>query len=194
LPYGSTPDEVFVHLVGAWTRRTRALFAAHPEALARAGALPGARSPVDAVLVLASMVERETGFAPDRPRVSAVFWNRLTAPGFPRRVLQSDPTVVYGCRVAGAGTCGTEGGATVAFRSPTASMLADRTNPWNTYRHEGLAPTAVCNPGLAALAAALAPAPGEDLYFVARGDGTSAFAATLEAHHQNVQRYLRGPR
>ncbi|MBI5518188.1 MAG: endolytic transglycosylase MltG [Deltaproteobacteria bacterium] len=195
LPYGSTADEVLAHLLGAWQRRTAAVFRAHPEALARSGALPGARSPQEAALVLASMVERETGHGPDRPRVSAVFWNRLTDPLFPQRLLQSDPTVVYGCRVAGGGACGDRGaGAVGSVTSPTASMLADRTNPWNTYRREGLPPGPICNPGLAALTAALGPSPGGDLYFVARGDGTSAFATTLEAHHQNVQRYLRGPR
>ena len=71
------------------------------------------------------------------------------------------------------------------------AMLDDPRNPWNTYRHEGLPPTPVCNPGGAALEAALAPLASDDLYFVARGDGRSAFAATLDAHRRNVRELLR---
>jgi UPF0755 protein len=74
----------------------------------------------------------------------------------------------------------------------TAAMLDDARNPWNTYRIEGLPPTPVCNPGARALEAVLAPAAGGDLYFVARGDGRSVFAATLDEHRRNVRLYLRG--
>ena len=71
-------------------------------------------------------------------------------------------------------------------------MLDDATNPFNTYRHEGLPPGAIANPGIASLEAVLDPAPIRALYFVATGNGHSAFANTRAEHEANVQRYLRG--
>ena len=78
------------------------------------------------------------------------------------------------------------------MRAPiTAAMLADASNPLNTYRHEALPPSPVCNPGARSLEAALRPSADLDLYFVARGDGSSVFARTLEEHRRNVQSWLR---
>jgi UPF0755 protein len=130
------------------------------------------RTPQDAV-ILASIVEKETGLAAERPRVAGVFVNRLER----GMRLASDPTVVYGLthgRPLGHGLTVTE--------------LA-RITPWNTYRVDGLPPTPIANPGRAALQAALAPARTDDLYFVADGTGGHAFAATLEAHEANVKRW-----
>ncbi len=198
LPVGATPEAVIDRMARVFTRRWETLKALHPEGMARAAAVAGPDGAARAVVVLASLVERETGSAEDRAHVAGVFWNRLTLPGFHPRLLQSDPTVAYGCLVAPTAPCGdpdagvtTDGGAATPARTAiTAAMLTDDANPYNTYRHEGLPPGPVCNPGVRALEAALAPVESRDVYFVARGDGRSVFAATLEEHSRNVVRYL----
>lgn len=206
------PEAVVARMTQVLARRLDAVKSANPAGVLRAAALvsalpaelrgvsPGggvAADPVDrAVLTLASLVERETGAPEDRAHIASVFWNRLSRNDFVPHLLQSDPTVVFGCRVmirAGApdagGVCaGVEGAARPAI---TAAMLTDATNPWNTYRHEALPPSPICSPGARALEAALAPSADEDLYFVARGDGRSVFARTLDEHRRNVQTYLR---
>ncbi len=121
-------------------------------------------------LILASVVERETGLSSERPRVAAVFVNRLRK----GMRLESDPTVIYGVshgEPLGRGLLKTE--------------LETRT-PWNTYLIAGLPVTPIDNPGRASIAAVLNPAPTEDLYFVADGTGGHAFAATYEDHLANV--------
>ena len=194
LPLGAPCDEVVERMTGVFHRRLDALRGRHPEGFARVAALAGdGGDPVRALVTLASIVEKETGLPDDRPHVASVFWNRLTRPDFRPRLLQSDPTVTYGC-LAGpradvpvACAAAPDGGVAPI----TAAMLDDPRNPWNTYRHEALPPTPVCNPGAAALEAVLAPTASDDLYFVARGDGRSVFAATLDAHRRNVREHLR---
>lgn len=139
---------------------------------ARASDLPV--SSKEEALVLASIVEKETGLADERPQVAAVFVNRL------RRgmKLQSDPTVVYGI-TEGKGPLG---------RGLKRSEL-DRATPYNTYAIEGLPPTPIANPGLAAIQAVLNPPETEYLYFVADGTGGHVFADTLEEHNTNVRRW-----
>ncbi len=130
-------------------------------------------TPEEAV-VLASIVEKETGVDGERALVAGVFVNRLNK-GMP---LQSDPTVVYGL---------TEGRAPLG-RSLTRKDLADP-NPYNTYQIAGLPPGPIANPGRAALEAALQPAQTPYLYFVAAGDGGHAFAKTLAEHNANVAKW-----
>ena len=127
-------------------------------------------------LVLASIVEKETGRAQDRGRIAAVFVNRLRI-GMP---LQTDPTVIYGLGEA--------------FDGNLRKRDLQTDTPWNTYTRRGLPPTPIAMPGMASLRAAVSPEQSSDLYFVARGDGSSVFSATLEAHNRAVNRYQRGGR
>ncbi len=126
------------------------------------------------LLTLASIVEKETGKADERPRVAGVFINRLMR----RMRLQSDPTIVYGL-VGGKGTLG---------RGILRSEV-ERPTPYNTYQIEGLPPGPIANPGRAALEAVANPSRTKDLYFVADGSGGHAFAETLEQHNRNVVRW-----
>jgi UPF0755 protein len=125
-----------------------------------------------AALILASIIEKETGAESERPLVSAVFHNRLRQ-GIN---LGSDPTVIYG-------VADFDGNLTrVHLRTPT---------PFNTYTHPGLPPTPIASPGLASIQAALAPAPVRYLYFVSRGDGTHQFSNDYRTHLRAVDRYQR---
>ena len=130
------------------------------------------RSPEQA-LILASIIEKETGRLADQPMISAVFNNRL-AMGMR---LQTDPTVIYGL------------GASFDGNLRKADLQED--SPFNTYTHAGLPPTPIAMPGRAALLAAVQPAASKALYFVARGDGSSQFSATLEEHNRAVNTYQR---
>jgi UPF0755 protein len=130
----------------------------------------------DQALVLASIVEKETGLPADRGLVARVFSNRLRI-GMP---LQTDPSVIYGL------------GAAYDGNLRKRDLLAD--TPYNTYTRAGLPPTAIALPGLASLRAAVRPQPGRALYFVARGDGSSVFSETLAEHNRAVNQYQRGGR
>lgn len=123
------------------------------------------------LLILASIVEKETGMPADRPQVAAVFVNRL------RRgmLLQTDPTVIYGL------------GERFDGNLRKVDLLTD--TPWNTYTRPGLPPTPIAMPGLASLQAAAKPPSSDMLYFVARGDGSSAFSTSLDAHNSAVVKY-----
>lgn len=130
-------------------------------------------TPKEAV-ILASIVERETGVAGERPLVAAAFINRLNK----KMRLQSDPTIIYGL-VGGQGKLG----------RPIRRSEIRRKTPYNTYRINGLPPTPIANPGREALAAVLNPAKSDVLYFVADGTGGHAFAKTLAEHNRNVRRW-----
>ena len=128
----------------------------------------------DEALVLASIVEKETGVGADRGRIAGVFVNRLRL-GMP---LQTDPAVIYGL------------GATFDGNLRKRDLLAD--TPYNTYTRAGLPPTPIAMPGSASLLAAVRPDPTKALYFVSRGDGSSEFSDTLSDHNRAVGRYQRG--
>jgi UPF0755 protein len=125
-------------------------------------------------LILASIVEKETGVPADRPTISAVFNNRLAI----GMRLQTDPTVIYGLGEAFDGNLRRR------------DLLTD--TPWNTYTRAGLPHTPIAMPGKASLIAAVQPAPSKALYFVARGDGSSHFSTTLDEHNRAVNKYQRG--
>ena len=130
------------------------------------------RTPQEA-LILASIVEKETGTEADRGKVAGVFVNRLRL-GMP---LQTDPTVIFGLGTAFDGNLRKR------------DLLAD--SPFNTYLRAGLPPTPIAAPGRAALFAAVRPQSTKALYFVARGDGSSEFSETLADHNRAVNRYQR---
>jgi UPF0755 protein len=128
----------------------------------------------DEALIMASIIEKETGREADRNLVAAVFVNRLRK----GMLLQTDPTVIYGL------------GDRFDGNLRKRDLLSD--TPYNTYTRLGLPPTPIAMPGQASLRAALNPAQSEALYFVARGDGSSHFSETLDEHNNAVNRYQRG--
>lgn len=128
----------------------------------------------DQALILASIVEKETGKPADRGQIGGVFTNRLRL-GMP---LQTDPAVIYGM--------GTR------FDGNLRKRDLQQDTPYNTYTRTGLPPTPIAMPGKAALLAAVQPAPTKALYFVSRGDGTSEFSDNLDGHNRAVNKYIRG--
>jgi UPF0755 protein len=128
----------------------------------------------DQALVLGSIVEKETGRPSDRPMIAGVFTNRLRL----GMMLQTDPTVIYGMGER--------------FDGNLRKKDLQTDTPWNTYTRAGLPPTPIAMPGKQALLAAVAPAPTDALYFVARGDGTSEFSRSLDAHNRAVDKFQRG--
>ncbi len=142
-----------------------------------AWALRSADSPLktpDEALILASIVEKETGKPSDRAQIAGVFTNRLRI----GMLLQTDPTVIYGMGDK--------------FDGNLRKRDLQTDTPYNTYTRAGLPPTPIAMPGKAALLAAVQPAPTKALYFVARGDGTSQFSASLDEHNRAVNKYIRG--
>ncbi len=140
---------------------------------ARAPGVP-LQTPEEA-LILASIIEKETGIASERPQIAGVFARRLQL----GMRLQTDPTVIYGI------------GSTYDGNIRRSDLLTD--TPYNTYTRAGLTPTPIAMPGVDALRAAVSPAPGDALYFVALGDGSGrhAFSSTLAGHNAAVAGYLR---
>ncbi len=145
--------EKFLHT--AWEQRDKALPLKTPEE----------------ALILASIIEKETGIPEERGKIAGVFVRRLKK----GMRLQTDPTVIYGMGEAYDGN--------IRRRDLTADT------PYNTYVHAGLTPTPIAMPGGAAIEAALNPEPGKALYFVATGDGGHHFSATLEEHNEAVRKY-----
>jgi UPF0755 protein len=127
------------------------------------------------VVTLASIVELETARGEERPRIAAVFLNRLKK----RMPLQTDPTVIYAMRAAG------------IYDGNIRKKDLGIDSPYNTYKYAGLPPGPIASPGREALLAVLDPAPVKDLYFVSRNDGTHHFSETLAEHSRAVDRYQR---
>ena len=165
IPRGPEPA---AQLVARMVKRFRAVMA--PE-LTR---LPSGRS-LRQVVTLASIVETETARPEERPRVAAVFLNRLQR----RMPLQTDPTVIYALRKAG------------TYDGNIRKGDLDVDSPYNTYRFPGLPPGPIASPGQASLQAALHPAESRELYFVSRNDGSHQFSETLAEHERWVNQYQR---
>jgi len=163
---GTTRTQIIARMERAQTKLMQKLW---PE---RADNLP-VKTPEQAI-ILASIVEKETGLKTERPKVAAVFINRLRKP----MRLQSDPTIVYGI-TKGAGPLG----------RPIRRSEIEKATPYNTYQIDGLPPTPICNPGKASIEAVLNPPATKDLYFVADGSGGHAFSSTLAGHQRNVEHW-----
>jgi UPF0755 protein len=140
------------------------------------------------LVILASIGEKETGRGEERPRIAQVFINRLRMPTFVPKLLQTDPTIIYGCTVAPqrSAACAKWDGRIRRIQ------LDDKENPYNTYAHAGLPPGPISNPGRAALQAVMAPDGTPYLYFVARNDGTHQFSRTVAEHNAAVVKFQRG--
>jgi len=163
---GMTRAQLILHMQHAQQRLVQDIWAR------RAPDLP-LKTP-EQLIVLASLVEKETAKPEERTRIAAVFVNRLKQ----HMRLQSDPTIIYGL-VGGKGTLG----------RPIMKSEIDQPTPYNTYQIDGLPPGPITNPGRASLEAAANPARTRDLYFVADGSGGHVFAETYEQHEKNVARF-----
>ncbi len=181
----STPKAVLERLV----RRHREVY----DELSRKHAKPLAKLKKDLgwgdreVVTMASIVERETGTAEERPRVASVFYNRLLSAAFKTHKLETDPTIRYGCTipVQKSAACREWDPAGRLFRK----QLDDSDNPYNTYQHPGLPPGPISNPGRASMEAAMEPERTEYLYFVAKDERSHVFSKTYEEHSRWVEKY-----
>lgn len=162
----STDLELYARVQRAMQSRLDAAWAQ------RAPGLPY-KTPYEA-LIMASIVEKETGRDADRPMIASVFVNRLRS----GMLLQTDPTVIYGLGSA--------------FDGNLRKQHLRTDTPYNTYTRAGLPPSPIAMPGNNSLLAAMNPASSDALYFVARGDGSSQFSRTLDEHNQAVNKYQRG--
>lgn len=182
LPVDSDPRDVVRRLVHELDKRLDRLERAHPDGVAALSAMQfGKRE----IVTLASVVEKEAAVDDERPLIASVFLNRLRDPSFlPRQRLQSDATTAYGCLADPelAPSCSTFAGRV------TPEMNGDERNPYSTYRHGGLPPGPIANPGEKSLEAALAPAETSYFYFVARGEGRHAFSETLAQHSDAIRK------
>jgi UPF0755 protein len=182
LALDSDPAEVLRTLAREADRRWASVAASHASGLASLEASLGWGR--HEVLTLASLVEKETAAADERPLVASVFLNRLLDPSFVPKRLQSDPTGVYGCllepeRIP---ACATFTG------KATPELLRDPENRFSTYVAIGLPPGPIANPGVPSIEAVLAPATTKYLYFVAKGAGRHTFSETLDAHNEAVRK------
>lgn len=166
--YVEAPEQA---LVNRMVQRFREVIAPERETIAASN-----RSLRD-IVTLASLVELETGARGERPRIAAVFLNRLDR----KMPLQTDPTIIYALRAAG----------TYDGNIRKKDMALD--SPYNTYRKPGIPPGPIGAPGIESIRAVLRPEKTEDLYFVSRNDGTHVFSKTLVEHNRAVNTYQRGP-
>jgi len=182
----NTPvQKVLLTLVNQHRKVWNQLVRTHPTGLRRMQGKFGFSS--HQVVIMASLVEKETGVASERPLIAGVFFNRLSLPTFPSRLLQTDPTIIYGCTVGEPRS--------PACREFTGRIrrihLTDRENPYNTYTHPGLPPGPICNPGRASLLAVFEPRDTKYLYFVAKTPGGEHhFSETVEEHNRAVEKYI----
>ena len=171
----ATPQTMLGTMVKRWERATEQL---RTEASAWSPYLPSETSTGEEVdwkdvVTMASLIEKEVADAGERPVVAGVFVNRLHK-GMP---LQTDPAVIYAALLNG------------RYRGTIYASDLQFDSPYNTYRHAGLPPGPICNPGMASLRAALSPTRTDYLYFVSDAAGHSRFAATMEEHNRNVVDY-----
>jgi UPF0755 protein len=186
LPRGATPEQIIRRLVARHRQVYNDLRRQHREAAEalNKGLGWGDRE----IVILASIVEKETAAKHERPLIAGVFLNRLRFQSFQPKRLETDPTIIYGCTVPVE-----KSEACQSFEGRIRRVhLRDRDNPYNTYTHEGLPPGPIANPGRESIEAAVHPAQTDYIFFVAKTlnprDG-HAFATTLDEHNANVRRY-----
>jgi len=163
-PHGASSDQIIQTMIRGFRRRYSALLSVHP---APQGWTPSR------IVTLASMIEKETGSASERPLVASVLINRLEQ-GIP---LACDPTIIYALKLAG------------SYDGNIRKRDLTLDSPYNTYTHAGLPPGPICKPGEESLRAALAPPRTDYLYFVSRNDGTHQFSKNFSSHSLAVARY-----
>lgn len=159
IPKGVSPESVIAIMFGEFRRRWKPQYSARAESLGM--------SVLD-VVTLASIIEAEAHVKREQRIISSVYHNRLRL----GMMLQADPTTIYGLR---------------KFDKPLTLADLDSDSPYNTYRHFGLPPGPICNPGEDAIVAALYPDTTEYLYFVSRRDGTHIFSKTVQEHHRAIE-------
>ena len=185
----TSASQVVRTLVQNWRKRVLPLLDKHAKGMS--GLQRELTFDIHDVLILASVVEKEAAKAHERPIIAGVFLNRLRSPSFrPKHRLQADPTVSYGCLVEPEQAKSCKG----FKRKITKAMLGDATNRYNSYRHPGLPPGPISNPGLSSIEAVLNATQHEYLYFVARGKGRHEFSKQLKKHNAAVDKFMRSPK
>ncbi len=186
---GSSPKEILSYMVKMHHRVWARLIKEHPRGWRWLQTTVGFGH--HEAVIMASLVEKETGVPKERGLIAGVFYNRLLRPDFKPKLLQTDPTIIYGCTVPLV-----KSRACRKFHGRIRRIhLVDRDNPYSTYTHEGLPPGPICSPGRAALLAAIKPTPSDYLYFVAKTPGGEHyFSRTREEHERAVDRYIRKKR
>lgn len=184
-PTKATPEQVLRKMVEHHKQVYAGLKRSHREAIEELDRVFGWGD--REIVIMASLVEKETAAKHERPLIAGVFLNRLRFASFQPKRLETDPTIIYGC--------------TVPLEKSTACQsfegrirrvhLRDPDNPYNTYTHEGLPPGPITNPGKAALESVLAPKKSRFLYFVSRNDKTHQFSKTMAEHEAAVEKYMR---
>ncbi len=189
---GGDAERALVPLVRRHRQVFEELRAAHSQGVARLRKDLGFQDAQ--IVILASIVEKETGRAEERARIAQLFINRLAEPSFRPKLLQTDPTIIYGCAVAPL-VLRKSSDACLGFDGDIKRIhLQDADNPYNTYVHAGLPPGPISNPGRASLEAVMGPDGSPYLFFVSRNDGSHHFSRTVAEHEAAVVKYQRGGR
>ena len=180
---GAEPKEVVTHLVKRHFKVVKELKAKYPNGMVRLKHT--FRFGHRELVIMASIVEKETGVARERPLIASAYLNRLRFPWFKPKKLEADPTIIYGCVVPKK-----KSAACKKFRDRIrTAQLRDPENPYNTYVHQGLPPGPICNPGRGALKAVMRPAKTKYVFFVSKNNGTHKFSETRAEHERAVYLY-----
>ncbi|MDC0718236.1 endolytic transglycosylase MltG [Nannocystis bainbridge] len=184
-PTEATPEQVVRRMVEQHRKVYDNLKRSHREALEELRKTLGWGD--REIIIMASLVEKETAAKHERPLIAGVFLNRLRFSSFQPKRLETDPTIIYGCTAAVKKSAACE-----KFEGRIRRIhLRDPDNPYNTYTHEGLPPGPITNAGKSAFEAVLAPKKSRFLYFVSRNDKTHQFSKTLAEHEAAVEKYMR---
>lgn len=184
-PTRATPEQLFTRMVEQHKKVYEGVRRSHREAAEELKKTLGWGD--REIVIMASLVEKETAAKHERPLIAGVFLNRLRFQSFQPKRLETDPTIIYGCTVPAKKSAACE-----QFEGRIRRIhLRDPDNPYNTYTHEGLPPGPITNPGKSALEAVFAPKKSRFLYFVSRNDKTHQFSKTIAEHEAAVEKYMR---